>query len=497
MPGEIGKGKGGFRPGTAFAHRAAKNGAFANTKDAHMPTAKSIFQAWGDRARQAEYDEFLGPAPADKHLIQLTHVIPGKHLLPPELDAPGALDDIRRQYGVYITRVRPNVLDLRCESIGRLQQALQAVNWALRDMRLSNEHASVRFLVQRPTNAIVSDMIAVELGKRPTFLSPSPYLVSNMSSMNGHLPQLASEMAASAEGLMVVNKNMTFRINFGHLIIGKKKKGSEDEVSIGNFSKLMDMYSVRGGASFEPKLPNPERAEKILQFLLKPEQHVCRALKDVERTCEVTVVTEDQEIKANANCIPGQNMKLSMVRATKPEAWGRLNWTVVAPDMKYDWNFRIDAWDKVDVPAGFKDLTQKVCLSACNKEALLAVPTVNTARLAALEDEIKQIRVKSSARFPFRDTSYVLEISVTKTVNGFRAAGGPEVTWSAELYAPHWEESVNHMSGGRKVWGEGLENIWTDEGHDLKSRLGGFCRVILEVQALLNRADASASSASQ
>ena len=88
----------------------------------------------------------------------------------------------------------------------------------------------------------------------------------------------------------------------------------------------------------------------------------------------------------------------------------------------------------------------------------------------------------------------MLEISVTKTVNGFRAAGGPEVTWSVELYAPHWEESVNHMSGGRKVWGEGLENIWTDEGHDLKSRLGGFCRVILEVQALLSRADASAAS---
>ncbi|KAH7274626.1 hypothetical protein MRS44_000521 [Fusarium solani] len=495
MPGEIGKGKGGFRPGMAPAPRTTKHNSFANTKGDHMPTAKSIFQTWGNQARQAEYDEFLGPAPADKHLIQLTHVIPGKHLLPPELDEPGALDGIRRQYGVYITRVKPNVLDLRCESIGRLQEALRAINWALRDMRLSNEHASVRFLVQRPTNAIISDMISVELGKRPAFLSPSPSLVSNMSSMNDHLPQLASDMAISAEGLMGVSKNMTFRINFGHLTIGKKKKGSEDEVSIGNFTKLMDMYSVRGGASFEPRLPNAERAEKILQFLVKAEQHVCRALKDVERTCEFTVVTEDQEIKANANCIPGQNMKLSMVRATRPEAWGRLNWTVVAPDMLYDWNFRVDAWDKVDVATGFKDLAQKVCLTAnVNKEALLAVPTVNTAKLAALEDEIKQIRVKSAARFPYKDSSYVLEISVTKTVNGFRAAGGPEVTWSVELYAPHWEESVNHMSGGRKVWGEGLENIWTDEGHDLKSRLGGFCRVILEVQALLSRADASAAS---
>lgn len=76
MPGEIGKGKGkgkgkgDFRPGMASAPRTAKNASFANTKDAHMPTAKSIFQTWGNRARQAEYDEFLGPAPPDKNLIQ-------------------------------------------------------------------------------------------------------------------------------------------------------------------------------------------------------------------------------------------------------------------------------------------------------------------------------------------------------------------------------------------------------------------------------------------
>ncbi|KAM0437440.1 hypothetical protein ACHAPT_001802 [Fusarium lateritium] len=490
-----GKGKGGFRPGTALLPKGAKPGAFASTKDDHMPTAKSIFQGRENRARQAEYNEFLGPAPVDKHLIQLTHVIAGNHLLPPALDEPGALDDIRRQYRVYITRVKPNILDIRCETIGRLQQALRAINWALRDMRLSNEHAYVRFLVQRPTNAIISDMITVELGKRPAFLSPSPHLCSNMSSMKDHIPQLASDMATSAETLTGVSKNMTLRVNFGHLIIGKKKKGSGDEVSFGDFVKLMDMHSTRGGAGFEPKLPNAEKAEKILQFLVKPEQHVCRSTNDIERNCEVTVATEDQEIKANANCIPGQKMQLAMVRAIKPETWGRLNWTAVAPDMKYDWNFRIDAWDKANVPAGFKDLAQKVCLTASvNKETLLTIPSVNTTKLTALEDEIKQIRVKSSAKFPFKDTSYTLEISVTKTAKGVRAAGEPEVTWSIELYAPHWEESVNHVSGGRKVWGTGLENIWTDDGHDLESRLGGFCRVILEVQALLNRAEASAAS---
>lgn len=74
MPGEIGKGKGGFRPGMAPAPRTTKHNSFANTKGDHMPTAKSIFQTWGNQARQAEYDEFLGPAPADKHLIQVSMI---------------------------------------------------------------------------------------------------------------------------------------------------------------------------------------------------------------------------------------------------------------------------------------------------------------------------------------------------------------------------------------------------------------------------------------
>jgi hypothetical protein len=161
---------------------------------------------------------------------------------------------------------------------------------------------------------------------------------------------------------------------------------------------------------------------------------------------------------------------------------------------QYDWNFRVDAWDKVDVPPEFKDLAKRILLNINpDDDALLPIPSVNTAKLASLGEKITQIRARSWVIIPFKESDYVLRIYITKSLKGPRTSEEPEVTWGIELYAPHWEESVNHASGGRKDWGKGLENIWM-EGDDLKSRLGCFMRTILEVQALLNKAHADATS---
>ncbi|KAJ4272357.1 hypothetical protein NW762_001070 [Fusarium torreyae] len=445
-----------------------------------------------DKVRQAEDVEFLGHPPPDRNLIQVTHVLPGKELLP-GLDEPGALDDIRRKYRVYITRDKSNVLDIRCESMSRLQQALQAINWALRDMRLSNTNAVTLFLAQHPTNAAMSDMIRAELGSRPYVVSPNPISTSNASALDKHLHQLELSMASSVERLTSYNKTLGFRVNFGRLIIGKRKKGRE-EITYSDFAELLDAYSTRGGAAFEHRLKDVEKAEQLLQFLVRPEVLVSNGADDIKRGCEVIVATQEQEIKAEADYISDHGIQLAMVRATKSGSSAPLSWTIAAPDMQHDWNFRVDVWDQVDVLPEFKDLAKKVALAVePDQNILLPVPSVNTAKLAPLDHQITHIKARSWAVVPFKETDYVLKISITKTLKGTRAEGEPEATWGLELYAPHWEESVNHASGGRKDWGKGLENIWTD-GHDLKSRLGGFIGTVLEVQALLNRVHADTTS---
>ena len=180
-------------------------------------------------------------------------VIPGKHLLPRGLDEPSALHDIRRTHKVYITNIKPNILDIQCDSISRLQQAVKAINWAIHDMRLSNDHPTIRFLLQKPTNAFDGGMIKTELGSRPYFISKTTALVDNSSAMDDHIPQLTKDFLNSARTLTTLNKDLNMRIIFGHLKLRLKKKGSKDEIPKEQFAKLLNVYSMRGGAIFDPK----------------------------------------------------------------------------------------------------------------------------------------------------------------------------------------------------------------------------------------------------
>ncbi|KAG8675455.1 hypothetical protein FPOAC1_001434 [Fusarium poae] len=447
-----------------------------------------------ERIRQAENTEYLDRPPADKDLIQVTHVLPSK-ALPRGLEDSRVFNDIRRQYRVYITRDVPNILDIRCESMVRLQKALEAINWAIRDMRLSQGTPDVCFLSQKPNDAHINDMIRVGLGIRFSFHSRSPKRVSDATAMDHHLPQLASDVASLSEGLMALNKTMGLRVNFGLLVPMRRKKGTQEESTYADFVKLMQGYSRRGGAMFYSRLEDDGKPEQLIRFLVQPEEAICSDLNDMKRGCEVVVKADGLDIKAEGDYTSGKGVQLAMVRATRQEQSPLLNWMVAAPDMQYDWNFRIDAWDQVEVPPEFGDLAKKVSVSLnLDDDSFLPIPNVNTAKLASLGEQITEIYTRSWATVPFKESSYAIKIDVTKKLKGLQD-NEPEVTWGIELYAPHWEESVNYASGGRKDWGKELENIWT-EGNDLKSRLGCFMRTILEVQALLNRADASAGAVS-
>ncbi|RGP76576.1 hypothetical protein FSPOR_7 [Fusarium sporotrichioides] len=483
------RGRGNFSPPAGLS-RTAK---FASTKNDHMPTSKSMRQDRDERIRQAEDTEYLDRPPADKDLIQATLVLPSKGL-PSGLEDLRVFNDIRRQYRVYIIRDVPNILDIRCESMARLQKALEAVNWAIRDMRLSQDTPNVCFLAQKPDDVLINDMIRVGLGTRPSFLSRSPKLTSDGTAMDRHLSQLTSDIASSSDGLMALNKTMGLRVNFGLLVPIKRKKGTQEEVTYAEFAKLIQGYSRRGGTMFYTRLEDKGEPEQLIRFLVQPGEAICRDV-EMKRGCEVVIKANGLEIKAEGDYTSGKGVQLAMVRATRPEQCALLNWTVAAPDMQYDWNFRIDAWDQVEVPPEFGDLTKKVLISLKpDDDSFLPIPNVNIAKLASLGDQVTEIYTRSWATVPFKDSSYAIKIDVTKNLKGLQA-GEPEVTWGIELYAPHWEESVNYASGGRKDWGKELENIWT-EGNDLKSRLGCFMRTILEVQALLNRADAGAGASS-
>lgn len=276
-------------------------------------------------------------------------VLPGQHLLPQGLDEPNALDAIRRDYRVYITNPKPNILDIRCDNMTRMRKALDAINWTIRDMRLSNDNPAVRFLVQSPTNADSSEAIRAKLLSRPRFVKCRPNLIDAGFAMDEHLEQLTRDMSSTAESLMALNKTMRMRVQFGHLIIEKRKKGTEDEITYNDLVKVLKLHSTRGGARLEARqvptatypslslirarFPDTHQAETLLRFLIKPEQGICGGPGAVKVSHEVIVDVDGLEIKTEAEVLRGRKPQLSMARAAKPETWGRMNWTIAAPDM--------------------------------------------------------------------------------------------------------------------------------------------------------------------
>ncbi|KAF7551713.1 hypothetical protein G7046_g7645 [Stylonectria norvegica] len=459
---------------------------------------KSKIDADRRTARQVQDEEHLGVPPDNPNLFQARLVIPGKHMLPRGLDEPTALNDIRQAHKAYITNVEPNVLDIRCETITGLQKAVKAINWAIHGLRLSNDHPIVRFLVQEPTNADADGVIAIELGKRPCFTSRSSILCDNSTAMDVALQRLPSELATSAEALRALTKDVKMRVNFAHLVVDRKKKGSQSEMTYPEFVKLMNVYSERGGARFPTALANPSEAERLLQYLCNADQGICGGREDMLHAHEVTLVVDDIELKTDI--LGGNKPKptLSSPRVTKPEAWGRLNWTVAAPDMNFDWNLRIDAWEKgINIPLGFEGFEKKLVVTpGKNSSRYIQIPQLSTLRLGDLMSRVSQTRLRSSVKITFKDTPYILEVSVTKVWNGGRTTTEPEVSWGIEFYGVHWDEGINYVSAGerRKDWGEGLVNIWSGSDPSLGVRFGDFIRTVLQVQAVLNGAGSFAAA---
>ncbi|KAI5462981.1 hypothetical protein BGZ63DRAFT_412686 [Mariannaea sp. PMI_226] len=463
-----------------------------------MATAKSMMDANRQKQRRAEDEEYLGSPSKEADLIQARLVIPGKQMLPAGLDEPGALDDIRKMYQAYITFMEPNVLDIQCKSISQLQQAVHAINWALHDMRRSVELPPVKFFVQQPAKASINDMVRVVIGCRPQFTSHLSMPSNNILALEKCLPKMSTDIASSADNLMALNKQLKMRVNFGCLNIRARNTKGRDEISYHEFVKLMDMYSIRGGASLRTRLPEAKEAEQLIWYLVDPERNICGGPEELMHGYEVTLAVQDQEIKAESMEPMGQRMQLSMVRAIRPEAWAHLNWIVAAPDRAYDWSLTVNAWENLDTPAGFNDLSKKLKIEVDQDwESILKIPKVDTRQLGDLQNQIRQIGVKSSVVIPYKLTPYVIEINITRAWQEGRMSDEPQVTWGIEFYASHWDESINHVCGGerRKDWGQGLKSIWPGDEPSLGLRFEEFLQTVLEVQSILE--DAQSCLASQ
>lgn len=174
-------------------------------------------------------------------------------MLPRGLEEPSALNDICKKNEVWIKRVQPNVFEVRSSNIRRLQEAIKDINWAIHDMRLSNEYLTTRFLVQEPTKAHKDGLVRVELNSRPHVPTAKGNVGDTAPVARDLCQQLQSSLVPSTEILRSLGALLRMRINFGRLEVRQRKKGLGDKMSYADFCKMVPQYSIRGGASLKTR----------------------------------------------------------------------------------------------------------------------------------------------------------------------------------------------------------------------------------------------------
>lgn len=202
-------------------------------------------------AQQAVQSLYLGLPPADRKLIGARMVIPGKDQIPSGLDNPHTLDNIRLKHQVWIANIEPHIFDIQSETMPRLQAAVKAINWALHDMRLSNEHPATRFVVQYPAEPELVGPVYLKQGARPYADIPPRYAYkSDIDHVVDSLARnLGPTLRPAVDSLMGLGKDLQMRVNFGRLNVRQKKKGLADQFTYPEFEGVMKMYGARGGAS--------------------------------------------------------------------------------------------------------------------------------------------------------------------------------------------------------------------------------------------------------
>lgn len=172
-------------------------------------------------------------------------------MIPRGLDSPIAMDGIRKSHKVWITRVKSNVFDIHSDSITRLQEATQAINWEIHALRLSNKHHNTEFFVQDPARAYENALIRVSLGSRPC-LTPSPDGPCDMlTPQKACLRQLRPYLNPSAAVLNALGSSLKMRVNFGRVNVRQRKRGLADELNYNAFGDMIKAYSARGGADLD------------------------------------------------------------------------------------------------------------------------------------------------------------------------------------------------------------------------------------------------------
>lgn len=181
-------------------------------------------------------------------LFQAILVLPEHDMLLRDLSDAASFDAIRTQNEAWIKQDKRNVLHIYSRTIKCLQEGFKATNWAVHDARLARQNISAQFLVQMPVNTTRDSAISVNLDSRPQVEQVHLQSVGIPEVAADVLKQLGSQFFTSTTTLQTTNRLLHMQVDFGNVIIRRRKKGVGSHMTYLDFAEMALQYGNRGGA---------------------------------------------------------------------------------------------------------------------------------------------------------------------------------------------------------------------------------------------------------
>ncbi|KAG5980030.1 hypothetical protein E4U55_004463 [Claviceps digitariae] len=478
-----------------------------------MPSAKAQVDQERQKIINEATEEYFGHPPQDEVLFELimtkaTLVIPGKQMLIPELFDPACFDAVRRAHEVWVVQEKPNNIHIHSRTLSNLKEAFREINWVIHDIRTAQNHVSSLFVVQLPIEG--ERPITVELDCRPqaSSRSGSQQLISvqtNFHIANGLMKELGASFISSTDALQSrPNEILQMRVEFGHVKIRRRKKitqenGNANEMPYTEFAKMTSQYGKRGGADFEGKLEGSGLASNIIRHLLQPGTEFFHRHQNTTFHDTISIKLQSNTLEAEIDRM-SKGSAWTNIRLLKHDNWPPLKWTILAPDRKYDWCFRVDSGINLPISPPVSDLIKSIIVNRDTHELLATTfdaHELSTAATAFLQnpvnigiknpqrwtDKVDQILLKSTVSIPFRDTPYVMDISVHRLWEGVDTHAYPHQSWqSVGFHGIHWaaELGMVNKTGTRKDWGVHQRHVWRGSANTAEGQFEEFVSYVLE-----------------
>ncbi|KAI0204701.1 hypothetical protein F4808DRAFT_411794 [Astrocystis sublimbata] len=325
------------------------------------------------------------------------------------------------------------------------------------------------------------------------------------STPNRYEHKLSQSLLETLRTAANLHTSLTLRVQFGHYLLQTYKKG---EFTLEQFETMVKRPRATG--SLETRLGKEpfarslsiEAAMRAIQAAgspCVPSDNQIPTSADVTPAYAFECWHEGDRYEVDLDVITVKNglvdgpLKFNMSQAKmipKDAQVPRFNAISIGIGRKLDWKVvAMPGNEAVNASATVKRYleTEGKADMRDSPNDFRCFPAVHLPGNSALAKKLKPVALKSTYRFLWKQTGYVLQFTIYRrwqTIQHLKDGAQMETDFDITVYADNWDKDSRAKTGETvgKLWGADLQNLLRDEAGDGLGRVQGLVKTILEIR---------------